>query len=105
MPSKPSTRLFLSEADGNPPTGKTDFRELAKRSDADIRARRAGDVHFPEIDWASADVELVTPVQKKPISIRLDSDVLEFFQQDGKGYQGRINQVLRSFMEYEKKTG
>lgn len=99
-----STKLYLNPPKARP-SGKTDFRKLAAMTDAEIRALRAGDENFPEIDWASADIEIVEPVVKKPISIRLDSDVLEFFQKDGKGYQRRINQVLRSFMEYEKKTG
>jgi len=79
--------------------------QLASMTDAEILARRAGDKNLPEIDWANAKVEFVDPVVKKPISIRLDVDVLEFFQEDGKGYQRRINQVLRSYMEHEKRAG
>lgn len=36
--------------------------------------------------------------RKKAISIRIDEDVLTFFQQNGNNYQGRINAVLRHFM-------
>lgn len=74
-------------------------------TDAEIRARRAGDENFPEIDWENADVVLVEPIVKVPISIRLDSDVIEFFKDAGKGYQKRINQILRSYMEHQKKAG
>ena len=49
--------------------------------------------------WKKA--KIVTP-QKQPITIRLDEDVLDFFKgQNPKGYQQRINSVLRSFMETE----
>lgn len=32
---------------------------------------------------------------KKPISLRVDSDVLEKFKADGPGWQGRMNDALR----------
>ena len=60
----------------------------------------------PEINWSEADIEIVEPIVKTAVSIRLDSDVLEFFKDAGKGYQTRINQILRSYMEHQqKKTG
>jgi uncharacterized protein (DUF4415 family) len=46
---------------------------------------------------------LVTPPSKERISIRLDDDVLEFFRSQGRGYQSRINAVLRAFMEAQKR--
>ncbi len=39
----------------------------------------------------------VVPV-KKAISIKLDADVLEYFKAKGKGFQTRINKVLRQEM-------
>lgn len=36
---------------------------------------------------------------KRPVTIRLDSDVYAWFQLSGRGYQTRINAVLRAFME------
>jgi len=53
------------------------------------------------IDWSKA--ELILPARKKAISIRLDEDVLDFFKQQGGGYQRRINAVLRSYMEQTAK--
>jgi len=35
------------------------------------------------------------PGVKELISLRIDHDVLEFFQKDGPGWQDRINAVLR----------
>src|ERR1700722_16529549 len=32
---------------------------------------------------------------KKPVTLRLDADVLEWFQRHGRGYQTRINEALR----------
>jgi len=104
MPKPRSVKLYL-----NPPrtrtVGKADFRKLAAMTDEEIRARRAGDTNLPEINWSEANIEIVEPIVKTAVSIRLDSDVLEFFKEAGKGYQTRINQILRSYMEHQKKAG
>ncbi|MCG2585461.1 BrnA antitoxin family protein [Massilia sp. TS11] len=39
-----------------------------------------------------------TPV-KQIVTIRLDTDMLAWFKAEGPGYQTRINQVLREYME------
>lgn len=39
------------------------------------------------------------PNSKEVVSIRLDSDVLAFFQDDGPGWQDRINDALREIMK------
>jgi uncharacterized protein (DUF4415 family) len=37
--------------------------------------------------------------QNREVTMRFDADVLEFFRNGGRGWQGRMNAVLRSFME------
>ena len=44
------------------------------------------------------NAELKLPA-KQAVTIRLDSDVLTWFKSQGKGYQTRINQLLRRYME------
>ena len=40
------------------------------------------------------------PVQvKKQLTLRIDQDVIEFFRTQGQGYQTKINQLLRAYME------
>ncbi len=41
------------------------------------------------------------PVKRK-VSLRLDADVLAWFQRKGRGYQTRINRVLREAMREEQ---
>ena len=44
---------------------------------------------------------LIVPVSctpKKPISMRIDEDVLEWFKSEGKGHLSRMNAVLRAYM-------
>lgn len=38
---------------------------------------------------------------KKPVTLRLDADVIGWFKKDGRRYQTRINQALRKVMERE----
>ncbi len=56
-----------------------------------------------DIDWSQA--VLVVPPKKKAISIRIDPDVLDYFKNEGPGYQRRINAVLRSYVEQKQKRG
>ncbi len=46
--------------------------------------------------------ELYKPI-KKPVTLRLDADVLLWFKKQGRGYQTRINKALRSVMLEERK--
>ena len=66
--------------------------DLARMDDEDPDLRGLGD-----IDWSKATI--VTPEPKSAISIRLDAEVLAFFKAGGKGYQSRINAVLRSYVK------
>jgi uncharacterized protein (DUF4415 family) len=59
---------------------------------------------IPELDeefWKNAVIEY--PEKKKPITLRLDAKVLEWFKSTGKGYQTRINAILRSYYEAHKR--
>lgn len=40
------------------------------------------------------------PVErKKQLTLRLDADVLEWFRAQGRGYQTKINALLRAYMD------
>ncbi len=39
---------------------------------------------------------------KAQVTLRVDRDVLEWFKQQGHGYQTRINALLRAYMEAHK---
>ncbi len=41
---------------------------------------------------------------KKPVTLRLDADVLAWFKRQGRGYQTRINRALRKVMTEERKS-
>ena len=54
---------------------------------------------IPEVtDWSGGVVGKYYRPIKKPLTIRLDADVLAWFKKQGSGYQTRINRVLREAM-------
>jgi uncharacterized protein (DUF4415 family) len=60
---------------------------------------------IPELDdhfWEKAQV--VTPLTKQAIFLSVDSDVLDWFKNQGKGYQSLMNDVLRSYVEHHIKN-
>jgi uncharacterized protein (DUF4415 family) len=48
---------------------------------------------------------IVRVTKKLPMTVRLDADVLKWFRSFGKGYQPRINAVLRSYMQAHRAKG
>ncbi|MBR5941020.1 MAG: BrnA antitoxin family protein [Neisseriaceae bacterium] len=51
----------------------------------------------PNAKWVKS-VDFNTK-QKQQVTLRIDKDVLDFFKKTGKGYQTRLNSVLRTYME------
>jgi|SRR5690349_13607190 uncharacterized protein (DUF4415 family) len=87
--------------------GKTDWARVDALTDEDIESAVAEDPDAPPFwtdeDWANA--RIVWPQGKEPVTLRLDKDILAWFRQRGRGYQTRINAVLRAFVEAQKQKG
>jgi len=68
-----------------------------------LAAMRDSQIDFsdqPEVrDWSRAVVGKFYRPIKKSLTIRLDADVLAWLKSHGRGYQTRINQLLRAAME------
>ena len=54
--------------------------------------------------WENTIVIGGLPPRKRDVHIRLDADVLDWFRAQGKGYQTRINAVLRAFVEARRRA-
>jgi uncharacterized protein (DUF4415 family) len=83
---------------------RTDWAAVKAMTEEQLEASIAADlddVHEP-IEWTQT-VEGMPP-RKRDIHIRIDEDVLDWFRQAGRGYQTRINKVLRAFMESRKRV-
>ena len=56
----------------------------------------------PEVtDWSGSVVGKFYRPVKERVTLRLDADVLDWLKKDGKGYQSRINKLLRTAMEHQ----
>ena len=84
---------------------RTDDARLDAMSDCEVEALAAGDLDGPPMtdeEWAKGEI---TPPVKVSVGLRLDSDVLKWFKAKGRGYQTRINAVLRRYMDAHRKAG
>jgi uncharacterized protein (DUF4415 family) len=75
---------------------------LAARPDSEIDTS-----DIPELtdeQWANAERRRLYRPVKRQITARVDADVLEWLKAQGKGYQSRINAILRREMLESVKT-
>jgi uncharacterized protein (DUF4415 family) len=77
-----------------------EIREMIARGEDHTdweRLKHEPGLELEEDFWRNARV--VVPPRKTSIHLRVDSDVLDWFKAQGKGYLTRMNAVLRSYME------
>ena len=66
--------------------------------------RRAADAEAPQPDDSWRDSIIVgLPEPKKQMTLRLDADVVRWFQGQGKGYQTLMNAVLKGYVEHQSR--
>jgi uncharacterized protein (DUF4415 family) len=98
------TRVSLKQA--RKMKSLTDWARLDAMTEEEIERNAADDPDNPpwtDEDWANARV--VWPQGKAPVTLRIDKDILHWFKRQGRGYQTRINAVLRAFVEAQKQKG
>ena len=78
---------------------------LTREQERDIRAiavKRDEDIDFsdapPVLDWSGAEIGKFYRPRKKPVTMRLDADVIAWLKADGPGYQTKANGLLRHAM-------
>jgi uncharacterized protein (DUF4415 family) len=59
----------------------------------------------PIADWSNVVRGGFYRPVKRPLSLRVDADVLDWFQRQGQGYQSRMNAALREYAERHNKRG
>jgi len=71
--------------------------------DSEIVIDKDAPAWAPEMFARSILRKGLKPVPAKSLlSLRIDADVLEWFRAQGRGYQSRMNALLRAFMEAHK---
>jgi uncharacterized protein (DUF4415 family) len=82
---------------------RTDVKQLKSMKDSAIVIDKDAPAWTPEMFARAIVRKGLEPVPKKSLlSLRVDSDVLEWFRAQGRGYQSRMNALLRAFMKAHK---
>ena len=82
---------------------KTDIKRLKSMKETDIVIDNDAPSWTPEMFARAIVRKGLKPVARKSLlSLRIDSDVLEWFRAKGRGYQSRMNALLRAYMEAHK---
>ena len=75
----------------------------AEREGGKTRTRPDAPAHPVDDEfWRTARV-VMPPPNKASVHLRLDADVLEWFREQGRGHLSRMNAVLRSYMEAQRR--
>ncbi len=84
----------------------TDWGRLAQKTDDEIEDAAAQDSDFANQDenWFLA-AELEMPKPKQLVSLRLDTEILDWFKAKGPGYQTRMNAALMAYVKRAKRHG
>jgi uncharacterized protein (DUF4415 family) len=77
---------------------RSDWAKAAAMTSEQIEASVASDPDEADMvmDWESATIEM--PQAKAVLNMRVDQEVLDYFRKTGRGYQTRINAVLKSYV-------
>ena len=98
-PAAPSGEHIVRFSAHEHQQGRTDWHALDALTDEDIERAIAEDPDSApplDADWFRT-AELVIPAAKAAISIRVDNDVMDWFKTHGRGWQTRMNAVLRAY--------
>lgn len=77
----------------------TDLKRLAAMKDEDIDFSEIPPI-TPEMFARAVLRRGLKPIpRKRQLTLRMDSDVIDWFKKQGRGYQTKINSLLRAYME------
>jgi uncharacterized protein (DUF4415 family) len=84
---------------------QTDWDRVHRMTDDQVHGEVARDPEIRPTDEAFwQDAHVVLPKRKEAVTIRLDADLLVWLRRE-RGYQTRINAVLRAYMDAAKRSG
>lgn len=85
---------------------KTDWKRVDGLSDRDIARAIEGDpdTFDPGAEWLrKASVPRPT-LPKERLTVRFDADMVSWFKRQGRGYQTRMNAILRAYFEHTRSS-
>jgi len=79
---------------------RTNLARIDAMTEAELEQVIASDPDWADIpeNWYE-QAEAVMPKPKVPVSIRLDADVIEYFRSTGRGWQTRVNAIMRAYRD------
>lgn len=81
---------------------QTDWSRLQTMADGDIDLSDSPALTPDMFAQAVVRQGLPPALRKSQLTLRLDQDVLDWFRQQGQGYQTQINALLRAYMNAHK---
>lgn len=78
---------------------QTDWERVDTQTDKDIDLSETPEIPTEMFARAIVRRGLKVAPRKTQLTLRVDSDVLDWYRQQGAGYQTKINALLRSYME------
>ena len=84
---------------------RTDWERVDAASDAEIAAAIASDVDAidPGPEWLEQALSMRPAGPCERLSLSIDSDVVAWFRAQGRGWQTRMNAVLRAYVEAQRR--
>jgi uncharacterized protein (DUF4415 family) len=102
--------VLIEQPDGSyrKAAAKTSWQQVNALTEEEIDAAARDDADAPPLDdafWANARIVMPQEYPKKHRGLQLDAEVIDWFEAQGPGWQNRVNAVLRSYIEAQKKHG
>ena len=101
-------RVLIEQPGGTyrPVESQTDWARLDAMTEEEVERLAAEDMAELGIDpdW-TVHAPVVFPRHKERVTVRLDPEVLDWLKAQGRGYQTRINAILRAYYEAQKLKG
>ncbi|MDP6512416.1 MAG: BrnA antitoxin family protein [SAR202 cluster bacterium] len=93
-------RIVRARKTGKGKELKTDWEKLDAMTEEEIERNARSDLDSILLeDCDLTKMRVIMPQRKRKISLRVDGDVLNWYQSFGRGYQTRMNAILRAYME------
>ena len=82
---------------------QTNWKKVDALKDKDIDLSELPEVSVEKFAKAIVRKGLKSTPKKTQVTLRIDTEVLEWFKSKGKGYQTNINNLLKAYVEASEK--
>jgi uncharacterized protein (DUF4415 family) len=83
---------------------ETDWERIAAMKDEDLDLSEIPEVTTEMFARGVLRRNFEPIPRKKQLTLRIDSDVVEWYKKQGRGYQTKINALLRAYMKEHRRS-